>query len=328
MNILVTGGAGYIGSHVCKALKKAGYTPVTFDNLSHGHREAVKFGPLFEGDLCNSEDLAKAFLNYQPQAVIHLAGSINLRESIENPFTHYSNNVCGTLSLLNAMVKHSIKKLVFSSSAAVYSSPQYLPIDENHPTEPLNPYGRTKWMTEKICQDFYEAHGLCTMILRYFNAAGADPEGEIGEAHYPETHLIPRVIFTAQKKQPFFTIYTDNHNTPDGTAIRDFVHVADLADAHVLSVKKLLLQEQPNVINLGAGKGYSVKEVLSIASQITGCPIPINIIKKEIAELPVLVADIKRAQKYLGWSPKRSDLPTILETAWRWHNSEHSLVSL
>lgn len=321
MNIFVTGGAGYIGSHVCKALKKAGFNPITFDNLSHGHREVVRFGPLFEGNLCNASDLDLAFTTYQPQAVIHLAGSINLRESIENPFAHYSNNVCGTLSLLNVMVKHSMKKLVFSSSAAVYSPPRYLPIDENHPTEPLNPYGRTKWMAEKICTDFYEAHGLCTLILRYFNAAGADPEGELGEAHYPETHLIPRIIFTAQKKQPYFTIYNDNHNTPDGTAIRDFVHVSDLAEAHVLAVKHLLSKEQPSVINLGAGKGYSVKEVLTIASQITNCPIPVKIENKEIAELPVLVADTRRAHEYLGWTPKWSDLPVILETAWRWHNA-------
>lgn len=319
--VLVTGGAGYIGSHVCKALKKAGYIPITFDNFSHGHKEAVRFGPLVEGDLCNPLDLDRALHTYQPLAVIHLAGSINLRESLENPFSHYQNNVCGTLSLLNAMVKYSIKNLVYSSSAAVYCIPQYLPIDENHPTEPLNPYGRTKWMAEKICTDFYKAHGLKTFILRYFNAAGADPEGEIGEAHFPETHLIPRIIFTAQKKQSYFTVYNDNHNTPDGTAIRDFIHVADLADAHVLAVQKLLLSNEPLIINLGAGKGYSVKEVLHCAEHITKNSIPIKVINKEIAELPILIADIKRAQKYLQWTPKRSELTTILETAWQWHNS-------
>jgi len=319
--ILVTGGAGYIGSHVCKALKNSGFTPITFDNLSHGNEWALKFGPFFHGDLQNFHDLDQAFAKYRPEAVIHLAGSIHLRESIENPHKHYFNNVVGTLSLLNAMVKHQVTRLVYSSSAAVYAPPQYLPLDEKHPKDPINPYGKTKWMTEQIFQDFDRAHGIHTICLRFFNAAGADLEGEIGEAHHPETHLIPRLLFTAQKKQPYFTLYSDQFPTEDGTAIRDYVHVCDLAQGHVLSLDWLEKHQKSETFNLGTGQGYSVLEVLEKAQEVTGLPIEARFEKRKISELPILVADATKVQKELRWEPTHSDLFQILETAWQWHNS-------
>lgn len=320
-HILVFGGAGYVGSHVCKALKSAGYTPITFDNLSHGHEWAIRWGPFVYGDLQNPEDLEQAFVEYKPKAVIHLAGSIHLRESIENPHKHYFNNVVGSLSLLKAMVKHGIKNLVFSSSAAVYAPPEYLPMDENHPKAPVNPYGKTKWMAEQIFEDFHVAHGLNAVSLRYFNAAGADPDGEIGEAHNPETHLIPRLIMTAQKKQKFFTLYNNTLPTPDGTAVRDYVHVSDLAQAHVNSLKWLEKNHRPQAFNLGTGQGYSVLEMIKKVEEISGCTIPVEYLNQEFAELPTLVADPTKAKQELLWTPRYSDLTQIIQTAWNWHNN-------
>ncbi len=325
--VLVTGGAGYIGSHVCKALKQAGFLPVTFDNLSHGHEWAVRWGPFFYGDLQNSEDLDKAFLTYKPQAVIHLAGSIHLRESIENPYKHYFNNVVGSLSLLKAMVKHEVTSLVFSSSAAVYATPETLPIKEDHPKNPVNPYGKTKWMTEELFKDFHVAHGINPVSLRYFNAAGADPDGELGEAHNPETHLIPRLIFTAQQKQEFFTIYQNSLKTPDGTAIRDYIHVTDLASAHVAALKWLKIHQRPEAFNLGTGKGYSVMEVIKQTELVTKVPIKIRIENRNISEVPALIADPSKALKELGWKTSHSDLSEIIETAVAWHRKA-ALITL
>lgn len=319
--ILVTGGAGYIGSHVCKRLKEAGLEPITFDNFSHGHEFAVRWGPFVYGDLQNSEDLDRAFTEHSPDAVIHLAGSIHLRESIENPHKHYYNNVIGSLSLLKAMVKHNVKNLVFSSSAAIYGDPKYLPMDEKHPKNPMNPYGRTKWIVEQILPDFEKAHGLNSVALRYFNAAGADPEGEIGEAHNPETHLIPRVLFTAQQKQSHFCIYSDLLETPDGTAVRDYVHVSDLANAHVQALEWIETNKKSTAFNLGTGRGYSVLDVIKRAKEITGCPIEIKIENRHLPESPILVADPTYANQELQWKPEHSDLDQILETAWRWHST-------
>lgn len=319
--ILVTGGAGYIGSHVCKALKNAGFTPVTFDNFSNGHEWAIQWGPFIYGDLQNSEDLDKAFLEFHPDAVIHLAGSIHLRESIENPYKHYFNNVIGSLSLLKAMVKHSVHSLVFSSSAAVYAPPEYLPMDEQHPKAPINPYGKTKWMTEQLFEDFHIAHGINPVCLRYFNAAGADPDGEIGEAHIPETHLIPRLIFTAQQKDKNFIIYNNTLDTPDGTAIRDYIHVSDLADAHVLALRWLQKYQKPSAFNLGTGKGYSVWEVIEKTRSVTGSPIEVLIENRNVAELPTLIADASKAHQELHWTPKHSEIEQIIESAWNWHSS-------
>ncbi|NGX37573.1 MAG: UDP-glucose 4-epimerase [Chlamydiae bacterium] len=319
--VLVTGGAGYIGSHVCKALRQAGFTPVTFDNLSHGHEWAIRWGPFFYGDLQNSEDLDKAFLEYRPQAVIHLAGSIDLRESIENPYKHYFNNVIGSLSLLKAMVKHQVTSLVFSSSAAVYTTPEYLPIDEDHPKNPVNPYGKTKLIIEEAFKDFHRAHGLNAVSLRYFNAAGADPDAEIGEAHNPETHLITRLILIAQKKEDFFTVYNTSLPTQDGTAIRDYIHVSDLASAHVSALHWLQKKRKPGTFNLGTGQGHSVLQVIDTVKKVTGCPIEVRYENRNLAELPALVADPQRAKQELQWNPMYSDLTQIIETAWKWHSS-------
>lgn len=319
--ILVTGGAGYIGSHVCKALREAGYEPVAFDNLSHGHRWAVRFGPFFQGDLKNSDDLNRAFETIKPEAVIHLAGSIHLRESIENPIHYYFNNVLGSLSLLRAMVKHEVTSLVFSSSAAIYADPEYVPLDENHPKLPLNPYGKSKWMVEQMLEDFHAAHGLNGVSLRYFNAAGADLEGEIGEAHNPETHLIPKAILAAQNKGEHLTIYNSKLPTPDGTAIRDYVHVSDLAQGHVSALQWVEKNQRPNAFNLGSGRGYSVKEVIAEVEKITGFSIETKIGKKTVIETPILVADIRKAARELGWNPIYSELSSIIETAWNWHSS-------
>lgn len=321
MKILVTGGAGYIGSHVCKALKKAGFQPITFDNFSHGHEFAVRWGPFVYGDLQNSEDLEKAFIEYRPEAVIHLAGSIHLRESIENPHKHYYNNVIGTLSLLKAMVKYDVQNLVFSSTAAVYGNPQYLPINEDHPKCPMNPYGRTKWIIEQLLEDFQTAHGINPVVLRYFNAAGADPDCEIGEAHNPETHLIPRVFEVAMKKQPCFWIYSNQLKTPDGTAIRDYVHVTDLAQGHVQAMNWIEKNKKPAIFNLGTGKGYSVLEVIEEAKSVTGCAIEVKIDNRNLAESPALIADPSFAIDELGWAPVHSDLRQILKTAWNWHTA-------
>lgn len=323
--VLVTGGAGYIGSHVCKALNLAGFTPVTFDNLSHGHEWAVRYGPFFYGDLHNPEDLDQVFAQYQPASVIHMAGSIHLRESIENPSLHYQNNVIGSLALLKAMVKHKVRQIVFSSSAAVYAKPEYLPMDEEHPKDPLNPYGRTKWIVEQIFSDFYRAHGIQSVSLRYFNAAGADPDGEIGESHSPESHLIPLLIFTAEGRRERFTIFNNKLPTPDGTAIRDYVHVTDLAQGHVAALEWLKDNQKPAAFNLGSGSGKSVMEVVEIARQITKEPIPVQIENRLIDELPILVADPTKAKETLGWNPVYSDLETIFQTAHRWHKSHSPL---
>jgi UDP-glucose 4-epimerase len=253
--------------------------------------------------------------------VIHLAGSIHLRESIENPYQHYYNNVVGSLTLLKAMARHQVRMLVFSSSAAVYSMPQYLPMDEKHPKAPINPYGKTKWMTEQIFEDFHHAHGLNAVSLRYFNAAGADPEAEIGEAHNPETHLIPRLLLTALSPDETFTIYNDNLSSPDGTAIRDYIHVSDLAKAHVAALHWLEKNQKPEVFNLGMGTGYSVKEIIERTRQITGKEIAVNVERKDIAELPILVADTAKAKEHLDWTPEFS-LEEIIETAWKWHSSK------
>lgn len=320
MRVLVTGGAGYIGSHVCKALRECGYEVIVFDNLSHGHEWAIK-SPFFYGDLQHFEDISHALGRFKPDAVIHLAGSIHLRESIEDPYQHYFNNVVGSLTLLKAMAKEGITSLVFSSSAAIYAPPQYLPIDEDHPKGPINPYGKTKWMTEQIFTDFHQAHGLNAVSLRYFNAAGADPSGEIGEAHDPETHLIPRLILTAQKKESHFTIYNTSLPTKDGTAVRDYVHVLDLAHAHIAALEWLNKHQRPEAFNLGTGIGYSVLEVIRKIEEFSKEPIPIQKENRAIAELPILIADPTKAKKELNWTPQYSDLTQIIETAWHWHES-------
>lgn len=319
--ILVVGGAGYIGSHVCKTLSREGFTPVTFDNLSTGHRWAVNWGPLFIGDLHDPKSLDKVFKDYSFSAVIHLASSINVRESIQNPAKYYQNNVVATLNLLDAMINHQVLSLVFSSSAAVYGLPHYTPIDEAHPKDPINVYGKTKWMVEQILQDYFWAYQLCSVSLRYFNAAGADESGQIGEAHDPETHLIPLVIQTALKNREQISIFGNEYPTLDGTAIRDYVHVSDLAEAHLKALKWLKQHRTLEAINLGTGTGYSVKQIVEKVQTITGAPINHRIEKPHLQEPPHLVANYEKAKKLLTWEPT-STLESIVKTAWNWHTSK------
>ena len=268
--VLVTGGAGYIGAHACKALSNAGYTPVTYDNLVYGHRAAVKWGPLEEGDISDRRRLELVFHQYKPIAVMHFAAYAYVGESVENPAKYYRNNTAGTLSLLESMKKCSIDKFIFSSTCATYGMPNQIPIVENHPQNPINPYGRSKLMIEWILRDFSAAYDLKYVALRYFNAAGADPQGEVGEKHNPETHLIPLVLDVAAGKSKDIKIFGNDYPTADGTCIRDYIHVTDLARAHVLALERLLDGAASDFYNLGQGQGFSVKEVVEQVSKVTG----------------------------------------------------------
>lgn len=319
MSILVIGGAGYIGSHVCQALAQEGFLPVVFDNFSTGHAWAVRFGPHVEGDLEDESALLKTFERYKPKAIIHLASLINVRDSIANPALYYEKNLLGALTLLKAMVKSSILDLVFSSTAAIYGAPQYIPIDEKHPKAPLNAYGKTKWAVEGMLEDFAHAHGLRFVALRYFNACGADPSGLIGEDHDPETHLIPLVIRTALGLKPLLQIYGDDYPTPDGTAIRDYVHVLDLAAAHVQALRHLFTRGTTLQANLGTGTGYSVRQIIDAVSHFCHKPIPVQIVPRLPHDSPTLVADPTLAAATLGWTPRHSTLPTLISTALNWH---------
>lgn len=318
-NILVTGGAGYIGSHVCKALKQAGFTPIVYDYLLNGHSWAVKWGPFVKADIHDASSLDHAFKTYQPKGIIHLASYIDVRESVCNPEKYYHNNLFGTFSLLKAAIRHKVLTCVFSSSAAVYGTPSQVPIQEDHPKAPINTYGRTKWMSEEMLLDFYKAYGLSSISLRYFNASGADPDGELGEAHTPETHLIPLALLAILKKQPELSLFGIDHPTPDGTPIRDYIHVSDLATAHVKALQYLFDHPQALALNLGTGSGYSVRQVLDTIEIITKSPVPLKITPRSPSDPPQLVADAHKAQLLLNWYPQSSDLTTIVETAWRWH---------
>lgn len=317
--ILVTGGAGYIGSHTVKELLRAGHDVVVFDNLSTGHRELVLARHFFQGDLLNPQDLERVFSQYKIDAVLHFAAATSVPESVENPEKYYRVNVLGTLNLLSAMVKAGVKYLVFSSSAAVYGDPQKIPIPEDHPKNPKNPYGRTKWMMEQAIYDYAEACGLKAVCLRYFNAAGSDPEGEIGEWHSPETHLIPIVLEVALGKRPYLEIFGTDYETADGTPVRDYIHVCDLAKAHVLALHQLLSGRSLSfAYNLGIGRGYSVKEVLEVCRRVTGREIPAKAAPRRPGDPAILVADPTRAQNNLGWQPRYTTLEPIVETAWNW----------
>jgi UDP-arabinose 4-epimerase len=312
--ILVTGGAGYIGSHTCKALAKAGYLPIVYDNLSTGHAYAVKWGPFVQADLNDRAKLNETFLLYQPKAVIHFAADALVFESIQNPGKYYRNNVGSTVALLEAMRDHHVKKIVFSSTCATYGHPQVIPISEKHPQQPINPYGRSKWMNEQILSDFEIAHGIQAINLRYFNAAGADLETEIGENHSPETHLIPTVIQAALGLREEIVVYGTDFASRDGSAIRDYIHVQDLAEAHVAALKL-----GSHSINLGTGAGYSVLEIIDAVQKFCGKTLPVRLEGQRGGEPGVLIADNSKAKQLLGWSPKYSDLPTLIETAWKWH---------
>jgi UDP-glucose-4-epimerase GalE len=319
MNVLVTGGAGYIGAHCCQELARRGFQPVVYDNLSTGHREHVRWGELVEGDIGDAAGLDEVCSRFRITAVMHFAAFIEVGESVANPLKYYANNVTGSLQLIRAMVRHGIGHIVFSSSAAVYGNPQYVPIDEEHPTRPLSPYGRSKLMVERILADCESAHGLRWMALRYFNAAGADPAARIGERHNPESHLIPRILDAAGDGARPVQVYGTDYPTPDGSCIRDYIHVADLARAHVLALERLLAGNDGGAFNLGQGRGYSVLEVIRQAARITGKPLPIQTGPRRPGDPPVLIAANRKAQDRLGWFPEQSSLEDIIASAWKWH---------
>ena len=319
MKVLVAGGAGYIGAHACKALAKAGFEPVAVDNLSAGHAEAVRWGKLVRFDLSDHAALPGLIADEGVGAVMHFAASLNVGESVEVPAKYYANNVVNTLALLDAMRETGLDTIVFSSSAATYGTPEWVPMPEDHPQRPINPYGETKLAVERALHWYGQAYGLRWAALRYFNAAGADPDGEIGEAHDPEFHLIPLVLEAGLGKRPPVKVFGTDYPTPDGTAIRDYVHVTDLADAHVLALKHLLDGGDSIAANLGTGRGYSVRQVLDSAGEALGSPVPSDNAPRRAGDPPELVADPSLAMKTLGWSPALSDLPTILETAVGWH---------
>ena len=319
--VLVTGGAGYIGSHVCKALAHAGYTPVTFDNLRAGHRWAVKWGPLVVGDLVNKRDIQVAFDTYEPFAVMHLAGSISVRESVEDPSNHYRNNIVGAYNLLEVMRAKKVRQLVFSSSCTVYGRPQFLPLTEQHPVAPISPYGRTKWMVEEILTDYATSYGSNSIALRFFNAAGADPDSEIGEARAAETHLIPLMLDSVLSGKNSVTVNGDDFDTPDGTCIRDYVHVVDIAQAHIRALDALSKDVGAKVFNLGNGQGYSVLEVIEAVQKCTSTQFRIETGPRRRGDPAKLVGDCSNAKEILGWVPEHSALHEITESAWAWKQS-------
>lgn len=318
--ILVTGGAGYIGSHVVKELLRQGHQPIVYDNLQTGHRRAVIEALFIEGNLADQERLKKTFHSYSIDAVMHFAADCLVGESVKDPLKYFNNNVKNSLQLLEILEENNIKKFVFSSSAAVYGEPEKIPITEEHPCIPTNPYGETKWIFEKVLQAFQDLGKLNYISLRYFNAAGADPEGKLGEDHSPETHLIPLVLKSVLNGD-FVPIYGTDYDTPDGTCIRDYIHVTDLAQAHVLALDKLEQEGISGIYNLGNGNGYSVREVIETARKVTGK----NIVAIESLRRPGdparLVASSEKIRNELGWIPKYPDLETIVETAWKWHRN-------
>lgn len=317
--ILVTGGAGYIGSHTCKALAKAGFLPVVYDNLSTGHAYAIKWGPFVQGDLNDKNKLNEAFTTFKPKAVIHFAANAIVVESMSDPGKYYRNNVGSTVALLETMRDHNVKTLIFSSTCATYGNPLFTPITENHPQFPINPYGRSKLMIEQIIADFEMAHGLHAVNLRYFNAAGADPDVEIGENHTPETHLIPSIIQTALEIKKEIVVYGTDFSSRDGSAIRDYIHVQDLAQAHVAALQWLTANQKSVAINLGTGTGYSVLEIIGAVQKFCGKNVSVRHEPRRPGEPGILTADNALARDLLGWSPQISDLPTLIETAWKWH---------
>lgn len=321
--ILVTGGAGYIGSHACKALAGAGYHPVAYDNLGRGHRDSVRWGPLVEGDLADRPLLAATIRQFDIAAVMHFAAFAYVGESVEKPELYFRNNVVNSLTLLEAMIETGVRHIVFSSTCATYGLPETMPIRESTPQHPVNPYGESKLMIERTLHWLGPAHGLRYAALRYFNAAGADPDGAIGEDHDPETHLIPLVLDAALGRRAAIDILGTDYPTPDGSAIRDYIHVQDLADAHVRALDYLGAGGASVALNLGTGLGHSVRDVIAAAERITGRPIRRREAPRRPGDPPTLVADATLARAVLGWTPKVSDLDTILASAWAWHRRRH-----
>lgn len=324
--ILVTGGAGYIGSHAVLALQQAGYEVVVLDNLVYGHRELVEQVlkvELVVGDTGDRALLSQLFATHDIGAVMHFAAYAYVGESVSTPAKYYRNNVVGTLTLLEAMLEANIKKFVFSSTCATYGVPKVVPIPEDHPQSPINPYGATKLMVERMLLDFDVAYDFRSVFFRYFNAAGADPEGRLGEDHNPETHLIPLVLQTALGKRDSVSVFGTDYPTPDGTCVRDYIHVSDLATAHVLGLEYLLNDGKTEVFNLGNGSGFSVKEVIETAERVTGKPIKVIEGDRRPGDPPALVGSGEKARQVLGWQPQHGDLAQILTHAWNWHQKRH-----
>jgi len=322
-HILVTGGAGYIGSHACKALARAGYTPVTYDNLCTGWREAVKFGPFEQGDLTDRDRLDDVFARYRPEAVMHFAALSQVGESMREPGLYWHNNVCGSLSLISAAVAAGCMNFVFSSTCATYGDQDGVTLDENSTQAPINAYASSKRAIEDMLKDFSASHGLRHVIFRYFNVAGADADAEVGEFHQPETHLIPLMLDAIDGKRPALTIHGDDYDTPDGTCIRDYVHVSDLVDAHVLGVNWLEQKKGDAVFNLGTGTGFSVREVIDASRAVTNREVPHSVGPRRPGDATRLVSGSVRAMEQLGWKPARSDMATMIADAWRWHQNGH-----
>lgn len=317
--ILVTGGAGYIGSHTCLALAAKGYVPVVYDNFSSGHREFVKWGPVEDGDIRDRARLREVLALHKPAAVLHFAGLIEVSQSFKEPEAFYDINVVGSLTLLQAMMEADIRAFVFSSTCATYGTPTYMPLDEAHPQAPINPYGRTKHIVEQALRDFDLCERMRSVMLRYFNAAGADAEGRIGEWHTPETHAVPLLIEAALGRRAGFSIFGDDYDTRDGTCIRDYVHVSDLADAHVRAVEYLLNGGDTVAINLGTGTGTSVKELVTAVEAVSGRPLPVTQAERRPGDPPLLVASNETARDLLGWEPEHA-IGDIIRSAWTWHS--------
>ena len=320
MQVLVTGGAGYIGSHTAKVLARAGFDPVVLDSLCYGHAWAVRWGPLLEMDLADREGLASVFRKHSFDAVVHFAAFAYVGESMRAPSEYFRNNVVNTLNLLDAMRAHNVNQIVFSSTCATYGDPRQTPMAETHSQNPVNPYGESKLMVEKLLHWYGYAYGLNWTALRYFNAAGADAEGEVGEVHDPETHLIPRAIAAAYGELPELELFGTDYPTPDGSAVRDYIHVTDLAEAHVKALARLVEGGSNRAFNLGTGRGHSVREVIAAVGQATGRKVPFRECPRREGDPPVLVADARAANSELGWTPRHSSLENIVETACRWYD--------
>lgn len=320
MVVLITGGAGYIGSHTAKFMAKAGHSPVVLDNLSFGHIYAARWGPLEKGDLADTAFVKDVFARHAIDAVIHFAANAFVGESMGNPKKYFRNNTVNTLNLLDAMVDAGVKEIVFSSTCATYGDPIRVPIDETHPQHPVNPYGESKFFVERILHWYSGAYGLKYAALRYFNAAGADPEGEIGEDHDPETHLIPLVIETALGKRPHISVFGTDYPTPDGSAVRDYIHVNDLADAHVRALEHLRRGGANLALNLGTGTGNSVREVIAAVEEVARRKVPVQEGPRRAGDPAELVADPRKARETLNWRPRYAEIRTIVEHAWKWHS--------
>lgn len=320
-NLLIVGGAGYIGSHMVKMLSNDGHRVTTLDNLSTGYRDSIKYGDFIEGDISDSELLDRLFRTKPFDGVIHFASYIEVGESVSKPSKYYRNNFANTLTLLDAMVRHNVNNFIFSSTAAIFGEPDYAPIDEKHPTKPINPYGKTKLMVEQALQDYQTAYGLKSVCLRYFNAAGADPDGELGERHNPETHLIPLILQAASGRRESISIFGKDYDTRDGSCIRDYIHIVDLCTAHKLALHNLINGSGSKRYNLGNGDGFSVIEVIDLARRITGEQFKVIESDRRSGDPAVLVADSSLARSELGWNPEYNDLSVIINHAWNWESS-------